>query len=156
MLGLDGVKLPPMKLSGKINKEGCRYVARNLRVSTGGGTMRGDGYYDMCNEDYDVDATFNNFPVKSFLPDYDVQGLTASVKAKGHGFDFTDCGSTWTDATVNLGSVRYDGTRYGNIKARGKLRGGYADVYASSANKGSDLDVNAHGTICDDHYPGDV
>lgn len=152
MLGLDGVKLPPMKLSGKINKEGCRYVARNLRVSTGGGTMRGDGYYDMCNEDYDVDATFNNFPVKSFLPDYDVQGLTASVKAKGHGFDFTDCGSTWTDATVNLGSVRYDGTRYGNIKARGKLRGGYADVYASSANKGSDLDVNAHGTICDDHY----
>jgi hypothetical protein len=110
MLGLDGVKLPPMKLSGKINKEGCRYVARNLRVSTGGGTMRGDGYYDVCNEDYDVDATFNNFPVKSFLPDYDVQGLTASVKAKGHGFDFTDCGSTWTDATVNLGSVRYDGT----------------------------------------------
>ena len=152
MLGLDGVKLPPMKMSGKLNKEGCRYVARNLRVSTGGGTMRGDGYYDMCNENYDVDATFNNFPVKSFLPDYDVQGLTASVKAKGHGFDFTDCGSTWTDATVNLGSVRYDGTRYGNIKARGKLRGGYADVYASSANKGSDLDVNAHGTICDDHY----
>ena len=152
MLDLDGVKLPPMKLSGKLNKEGCRYVARNLRVSTGGGTMRGDGYYDMCNEDYDVDATFNNFPVKSFLPDYDVQGLTASVKAKGHGFDFTDCGSTWTDATVNLGSVRYDGTRYGNIKARGKLRGGYADVYASSANKGSDLDVDGHGTICDDHY----
>ena len=152
MLGLDGVKLPPMKMSGKLNKEGCRYVARNLRVSTGGGTMRGDGYYDMCNEDYDVDATFNNFPVKSFLPDYDVQGLTASVKAKGHGFDFTDCGSTWTDATVNLGSVRYDGTHYGNIKARGKLRGGYADVYASSANKGSDFDMNAHGTICNDHY----
>ena len=152
MLGLDGVKLPPMKLSGKLNKEGCRYVARNLRVSTGGGTMRGDGYYDVCNEDYDVDATFNNFPVKSFLPDYDVQGLTASVKAKGHGFDFTDCGSTWTDATVNLGSVRYDGTHYGNIKARGKLRGGYADVYAYSANKGYDFDVDAHGTICNDHY----
>ena len=152
MLGLDGVKLPPMKLSGKINKEGCRYVARNLRVSTGGGTLRGDGYYDVCNEDYDVDATFNNFPVKSFLPDYDVQGLTASVKANGHGFDFTDCGSTWTDATVNLGSVRYDGTYYGNIKARGKLRGGYADLYATSANKGCDLDVDAHGTICDDHY----
>ena len=152
MLGLKDVKLPPMKLSGKINKEGCRYVARNLRVSTGGGTMRGDGYFDQCNENYDVDATFNNFPVKSFLPGYDVNNLTASVKAKGHGFDFTDCGSTWTDATVNLNNVRYNGTRYSNIKARGKLRGGYADVYASSAGKGRDLDVNAHGTICDDHY----
>jgi hypothetical protein len=31
-----------MKMSGKINKEGCKWVARNLRVSTGGGTMRGD------------------------------------------------------------------------------------------------------------------
>lgn len=152
MLGLDGVKLPPMKLSGKINKEGCKYIARNLRVSTGGGTMRGDGYYDVCNENYDVDAAFNHFPVKSFLPDYDVKDLTGSINAKGHGFDFTDCGSTWTDATVNLASVRYNGTHYGNLKARGKLRGGYADVYASSANKGCDLDVNAHGTICNDHY----
>ena len=152
MLGLKDVKLPPMKMSGKLGKEGCRWVARNLRVSTGGGSMRGDGYYDVCREDYDVDATFNNFPVKSFLPDYDVKNLTASVKARGHGFDFTDCGSTWTDATVNLASVRYNGTHYGNIKARGKLRGGYADVYAASANKGCDFDANAHGTICNDHY----
>ena len=152
MLGLDGVKLPPMKMSGKINKEGCRWVARNLRVSTGGGTMRGDGYYDICNENYDVDATFNNFPVKSFLPDYDVRDLTASVKAKGHGFDFTDCGSTWTDATVNLGNVRYNGTRYHDIRARGKLRGGYADAYASGRGKGNDFDADAHGTICNDHY----
>ena len=152
MLGLDDVKLPPMKLSGKINKEGCKWVARNLRISTGGGSMRGDGYYDVCNENYDVDASFNNFPVKSFLPNYDVKNLTGSVNARGHGFDFTDCGSTWTDATVNLASVRYNGTHYGNLKARGKLRGGYADVYASSANKGCDLDMNAHGTICNDHY----
>ena len=152
MLGLNDVKLPPMKMSGKINKEGCKWVARNLRIATGGGTMRGDGYYDVCNENYDVDATFNNFPVKSFLPDYDVKNLTAGVKAKGHGFDFTDCGSTWTDATVNLAGVRYNGTHYGNIRARGKLRGGYADVYAVSANEGCDLDVNAHGTICNDHY----
>ena len=152
MLGLKDVKLPPMKMSGKINKEGCRWVARNLRVSTGGGTMRGDGYYDVCNENYDVDAAFNNFPVKSFLPDYDVNNLTGSINARGHGFDFTDCGSTWTDATVNLASVRYNGTHYGNLKARGKLRGGYADVYASSANKGCDFDANAHGTICNDHY----
>ena len=152
MLGLKDVKLPPMKMSGKINKEGCKWVARNLRVSTGGGSMRGDGYYDVCNENYDVDASFNNFPVKSFLPDYDVRNLTGSVNARGHGFDFTDCGSTWTDATVNLASVRYNGQHYGNLRARGKLRGGYADVYASSANKGADLDVNAHGTICNDHY----
>ena len=152
MLGLKDVKLPPMKMSGKINKEGCKWVARNLRISTGGGSMRGDGYYDVCNENYDVDASFNNFPVNSFLPDYDVKNLTGSVNARGHGFDFTDCGSTWTDATVNLASVRYNGNHYGNLKARGKLRGGYADVYASSANKGADLDVNAHGTICNDHY----
>lgn len=152
MLGLDGVKLPPMKMSGKINKEGCKWVARNLRVSTGGGTLRGDGYYDICNENYDVDADFNNFPVKAFLPDYDVNNLTGSINARGHGFDFTDCGSTWTDATVNLASVRYGGKQYGNIRARGKLRGGYADVYASSAAVGRDLDVNAHGTICNDHY----
>ncbi len=152
MLGLKDVKLPPMKMSGKINKEGCKWVARNLRVSTGGGTLLGDGYYDVCNENYDVDAAFNNFPVKSFLPDYDVRNLTGSINARGHGFDFTDCGSTWTDATVNLASVRYNGTHYGNLKARGKLRGGYADVYAQSANRGCDLDVNAHGTICNDHY----
>ena len=152
MLGLDGVKLPPMKLSGKINKEGCKWIARNLRVATGGGTLRGNGYYDVCNENYDVDAAFNNFPVKSFLPDYDIRNLTASVNARGHGFDFTDCGSTWTDATVQLASVRYGGAHYGNLKARGKLRDGYADVYATSANKGCDLDVNAHGTICNDHY----
>ncbi len=152
MLGLKDVKLPPMKMSGKLNKEGCKWVARNLRVSTGGGTLRGDGYYDVCNENYDVDATFNNFPVKSFLPDYDVKNLTGSIDARGHGFDFTDCGSTWTDANVNLASVRYNGKRYGNVKARGKLSGGYADVYASSANKGADLDVNAHGTICNGHY----
>jgi len=152
MLGLDGVKLPPMKMSGKISKEGCKYIARNLRVTTGGGSMSGNGYFNQCNEDYDVDAKFNNFPVKSFLPDYDVKNLTASVNARGHGFDFTDCGSTWTDATVNLANVRYNGTNYRNLKARGKLRGGYADVYAASANEGCDLDMNAHGTICDDHY----
>ena len=152
MLGLDGVKLPPMKMSGKINKNGCTYIARNLRITTGGGTMSGNGRFNACNEDYDVDAKFNNFPVNSFLPDYDVKNLTGSINARGHGFDFTDCGDTWTDATVNLASVRYNGTHYGNIKARGKLHGGYADVYASSANQGCDFDANAHGTICDDHY----
>ncbi|MBR5685443.1 MAG: translocation/assembly module TamB domain-containing protein [Muribaculaceae bacterium] len=152
MLGLKDVKLPPMKMSGKLSKEGCRWVARNLRVSTGGGTMRGDGYYDVCNENYDVDADFNNFPVKSFLPNYDVNNLTGSIDARGHGFDFTDCGSTWTDATVNLANVRYNGKQYGNLKARGKLRGGYADVYASGRHTGYDFDANAHGTICNDHY----
>ena len=152
MLGLKDVKLPPMKMSGKVSKEGCRWVARNLRVTTGGGTMRGDGYYDVCNENYDVDADFNNFPVKSFLPGYDINNLTGSIDARGHGFDFTDCGDTWTDATVNLGSVRYNGKNYGNLRARGKLRGGYADVYASGNHVGYDFDANAHGTICDDHY----
>ncbi len=152
MLGLKDVKLPPMKMSGKVSKEGCRWVARNLRVTTGGGTMRGDGYYDVCNENYDVDADFNNFPVKSFLPGYDINNLTGSIDARGHGFDFTDCGDTWTDATVNLGSVRYNGKHYGNLRARGKLRGGYADVYASGNHVGYDFDANAHGTICDDHY----
>ncbi len=152
MLGLKDVKLPPMKMSGKVSKEGCRWVARNLRVTTGGGTMRGDGYYDVCNENYDVDADFNNFPVKSFLPGYDINNLTGSIDARGHGFDFTDCGDTWTDATVNLGNVRYNGKNYGNLRARGKLRGGYADVYASGNHVGYDFDANAHGTICDDHY----
>ena len=48
--------------------------------------------------------------------------------------------------------MRYNGTRYHNIKAHGKLRGGYADVYAAGRGKGNDFDADAHGTICNDHY----
>jgi len=146
------LNIPPMKLSGKVQKDGCTLIANNLHIQTGGGTLRGSGRYNTCDQSYDINATTQNFPLSSFLPDYDVKNLTASVKAKGQGFDFTDCGFTWTDADVKLTHARYNGTPYRNLTAHAKLHGGYLEAQANSSNDGCDFDVDAKGTLCDDHY----
>ena len=145
------IKLPPMKLRGKAQIQGDNMAVRGS-VSTGGGTLSGKGTYNTRNNAYDIDATTNNFNVKSIVPSVDVRDLTGHVKARGRGFDFTDCGSTYTDATIALKRVKYNGNTYRNINGDVHLHDGYLTANVDSRSPGADLNAAAQGTICNDHY----
>lgn len=146
------LRIPRAQLRGHIGVDNGKYTARNLRLTTGGGVLQGDATFDSKRENYDLDLCLTNFPVKSFLPSYDVTNLTGCVDAKGHGFDFTRCSSFWVDADVDLGSVRYNGATYRNLRGAVQMRNGYATANVVSNNEKCDVDVAARGTFCDDHY----
>ncbi|MBQ0114415.1 MAG: translocation/assembly module TamB domain-containing protein [Bacteroidales bacterium] len=148
------VNLPPMAMNGKVNIRPGAYSG-NVTMTVAGGKLVGQGSFNGKSKDYNVDATFTNFPVKAILPLMNTDNLTAHVKAKGHGFDFLSPNANIT-AQVDLGGVKYNNALYRNIYANVNLAGGALSGHLSSANPNCDLDVDVSGTMNGDHYVFDA
>lgn len=144
------VNLPPMALKGHAKLAGDE-VSGNMTMKLANGDMVGRGSFNMRSLDYDVDATFNRFPVKAILPLSETSDLTAHVRARGHGLDFMQ-NNTAIDASIDLQGVNYNNALYRNLKADVKLNGGNFTGRVSSSNANCDVDVNMDGTIRGDHY----
>lgn len=132
-----------VKLNG--NNFDAKVNARNR------GTLAAKGSYDMKREKYDVDATFNSFPVNEFAPELGVGNLTAKVKARGEHFDFLNP-NTRIDANVDLASVRYNNQVFRDMKGNIMLDGNRFDGHISSNNPDCDVDADLYGTINGDIY----
>lgn len=117
----------------------------------GRGSMTAKGSFDPKTEKYDIDATFNSFPVQELVPDLGVGSLTASVKAKGEKFDLLSP-NTRINADINLQSVVYDNLTYKDLQGNITLDGNSFSGHINSANPNCDVDADLQGTINGDIY----
>lgn len=144
------VNLPPMDLKGKV-----RYsrgtVNADATLRTQGGSMAARGSYNTRTEEYDVDARFNNFPVRAILPRSDTDRLTAHVRASGKGFDFNNP-NTAVNAQVDLDGVRLGKNQIKGLRADLTLKNGQADGHVTSTNPDLKLDADVTARISGDHY----
>lgn len=144
------VNLPPMAVKGKAQFGGDKIVA-DATMRLAGGELVGRGSFNSKSQQYDVDATFTNFPVKAILPLSDTDKLTAHITASGQGFDFTNS-STGINASIDLAGVDYNNAFYRNLKADVNYNGGNLDGHITSSNPGCDVDLDVNGTINGKHY----
>lgn len=144
------VNLPPMDLKGKV-RYGQGVVTADAKMRTKGGSMAAKGTFNTKSQQYDVDATFNNFPVKAILPRMDTDNLTAHIKAKGKGFDFADP-NTAVNAQVDLDGVRYGKNTIRGLRADVAMRNGQFDGKVTSSNPDCRINADVTGRISGDHY----
>lgn len=148
------VNLPPMQAKGKV-KFGADNYAGNIAMKMAGGELVGSGSFNGKKEQYNVDATFNNFPVKAILPTIPAENLTAHVKATGNGFDFLK-GKANVSADVDLKNVVYNKQRYSDITAAVDMSGGNVSGHVRSNNPNYKVNLTANGSINNDHYVMDM
>ena len=144
------INFPPMAVKGHARFSGDSY-AGNVNMKMRDGLMVGKGSFSGNSKRYNVDANFNNFPVKSIMPLSPVDKLTGHVKASGHGFDFLKS-TTAVNADVDIKSVVYNHQRYQDIQAKVNMNGGKVKAFVNSKNPNADLYMNADGVIKGDHY----
>lgn len=144
------VNFPPMSVNGlaKIDRGN---IAANAVMKLATGTVVGKGIFNINSESYNVDATFNNFPVKAIAPLSNTDNLTAHIKLKGRGFDFVNP-KTDLNADIDLAGVKYNNALYRNLSTRVSMSGGYltGNVYSRNDNCNVNVDVNGH--ISGNHY----
>ncbi len=145
------INIPAMVVNGRVRFDAKSNVAGNVAMCLVGGRAVGQGSFSASSQRYNVDATFDHFPVKKILPLAPADDLTAHVTASGHGFDFLKA-STAVNANVDLGGVTYQGQRYEHIQAQVNMNGGIVKGSVVSHNTDCDLSLTADGTIQGSHY----
>lgn len=143
-------KMPPLKIKGTLGADRETYSA-DISLLTPKGNLLADGHVGMNSEAYDVDLEVNRLDVAHFMPDLGVGEVTATLKAKGAGFNPT-VAKAHTDFDVNVASVVYNGQRLRNVTLAGQLTDGRFDLNLNSPNE--DMNLNGHivGTLKPDDY----
>ncbi len=117
----------------------------------GRGNLAARGSFDPKTEKYDIDATFNSFPVQEIAPQLGVSNLTAAVKAKGQKFDILNP-NTRINADIDLQSVAYNNKTYKDLDGSITLDGNAFEGHINSTNPNCDLWADVNGTINGDTY----
>ena len=148
------VNLPPMALKGDFSFTPSS-VSGNGNLTVAGGTMVARGEFNANSEGYDLDARLNGFPVGALLPTMGVGNVTGHVKARGHGFDFTNP-ATVTNVNADIASITYDKKTYRNVGANLRLANGTIAGTVDARDKGLDLLLDIDGTVKNDRYALDI
>ncbi len=154
LLAGTGIGIPPMSMRADVDFGSDRY-AGSFNAKTRGGKLALDGSFNGRGESYDINLTTNKFPVNAFISTPSIKNLTATVRAKGHGFDVMKA-STACDATFDLKNVEYEGVTYSDISGTLNLADGVALADIVSTNPALDLTMTAQGNLDGDTYDWDV
>ncbi|MBR5102980.1 MAG: hypothetical protein IK092_07635, partial [Muribaculaceae bacterium] len=150
----NSINIPPVAMKGHISLDGDRYTA-DANMNLYNGKMVGKAYFNGYKEEYDIDATFNGFPVRSIMPNSPVGNITGRVKAKGHGFDFLN-GTAQADADMKLASIEYNKHTFNNIDLQARLNKNRLNAALSSHGKHCDLDLACNATFNKSTYDYDI
>lgn len=148
------VNFPPMALNGtaRINRG---TIDADAMMTLASGKLVGKGTFNSNNNEYNVDAVFNNFPVKAIAPLANADNLTAHVRARGKGFDFLSPNSNVV-AEVDLAGVNYNNAFYRNLTTNLVMNGGNLSGHIASANDNCRLNVEVAGLVSGNHYKLDA
>ncbi len=139
------LNIPPMTLRGTV-KMNMGVIDGRLAARTGSGALKLDGRWNSRREAYNATVTANGFPINAFMPLLGVGDVTATVSAKGHGYNpFVK--TTAMDADLNISSARYDKFTYTGIRGKASLADGHAELNLSSDNPATDFTLEAAGNL---------
>ncbi|MCM1452825.1 MAG: translocation/assembly module TamB, partial [Clostridium sp.] len=146
----SGLSVPPMTLDGNLAMH-RGLMKGNLQATTLGGRIALDASLDQNSEGYSLSLGADEFPIKAFMPDLGVGNVTATIEAKGRGFDpFSE--KTTLDATADIASLDYMGYAYKDIEASASLANGHAEIEASTHEHDIDFDLEAQGNLTGETY----
>ena len=122
-----------------------------LNLSQGDGEIAGDAHYGLESRRYRLTLDMRDFDAEAFLPGDSIGRVTASVRARGQGWDWTrDSGRVELD----LKSLDYKGYNYKDVVLRAGMAGGELKGELSSGNEALDLDLAFEGKVTDEFYRG--
>lgn len=154
-VAMPDMKLPAFSIKGTASAEGLSYGADFKLLSTAG-DLAAKGHVALTPENYTADITATDINVAQFVPDLGIGRVSATVKAKGHGFNPLS-GKAVTDAIVDISHIDYKQRILRDIHIDALLsNAGDLTLYASSANKGLDFTIDGTGTIHPDNYIFDL
>lgn len=141
VVGLRGISLPPMDISGKTKVEGDIYDA-DIHLRQGKGVVKAKGWYNAQNDSYNADVDVRNLMVSRFVPMDSAFVVSTSVKAKGRGFDLLSK-SAKLDANMLVTNASYGSANVGNVQLDARLDRGEGLVNLLS---GGDI-IDADGCV---------
>lgn len=148
------VKLPPMKLRGKVDYNPGR-IDGNLALTAAGGRIALKALWQQKAEGYNAGITVDKFPVDAFMPSLGVGSVTATLSAKGQGYDPSNPRSHLT-ASIDLESVEYLKKSYSGISAQADLQDSKATGSITSNNPGAEIDIDFTAEFLKNGYTWDI
>lgn len=123
----------------------------NLKTQVGGGSLSTQAHVNLKAESYEAKVGAHSFPISSFLPGQKIGRLTATINARGKGFDPLSVKSNLL-ANAHIQQFSYDKYPLNNIQAKAQLKNGkgkvdYSVNNAALQSQGSLLATITNNTI---------
>ena len=141
---------PATTFEGKVDMN-SGHIAGTLEARTEEGRISLDADWQSRLEDYTVNLVADRFPVNAFMPLLGVGDISATLNAKGHGYNpFSD--TMVLDADLDVTRAVYQGYDYKGISAKAAIEKGFADLDVKSTNPNAVATLDAHGNLAGDTY----
>ena len=152
------VRLPAFAIKGSVDYS-PGLIAGNIALTSGGGRAGAKGRWNRNSDGYDAALTIDRFPLQSFLPALGVADISATLDARGRGFDIYSP-RTRATADINLEHLEYQGNIIEGITLQADLDSCRLNARIFSPVPSADLDAHLIATIsktaCDWNLSGSV
>lgn len=149
-MGGLGFDIPTMKIDGTATANRNSYTA-DLALLTPKGDLAAKGKVNLNSEVYDVSLDVRDFDAGYFVKGIGLGELTATLKARGNGFD-PEKPRAATDISLDVSSIVYNSQTLRDIVLTGSLGDHRYDVSLVSPNYVADLNFDLTGSIYPDDY----
>ena len=119
LAGLDGIKLPPMDLTGT-TRLGKDVWQASLLLKQGHGSLKVDGTYNPNTDAYKALLDARSFAVSNFVPMDSACIVTARAKVDGRGYDLFS-GRTRLEALLDMPHASYGSSNIGDVHVDARL-----------------------------------
>lgn len=109
------------------------YTLNNLKVTQGGGTLRGSASIDLDKMSYQARLTAHRLPLQNFIPRQGLHPFTGDIEARGTGTDLLSP-STRLQAKAHVRSFKYGDYNLDGIDADVRVINGHALAQIDSRN----------------------
>lgn len=154
-IAMPDMQLPAFTIKGTAQARGLEYGA-DFTLLSDAGDVAARGHVALTPENYTADIKATDVNVGRFVPGLGIGHITATVEARGHGFNPLS-GHAVTDAIINIASIEYNRQNLKNIHIDALLNNaGDLTISATSPNPGLDFTLEGTGTIHPDNYIFDL
>ena len=151
---LGDVSVPMLSIKGKATASHENYTA-DFSLNTPKGDVVGLGKVGMNSERYEADLDIRNLDAGYFIGDSAIGNVTASLVARGAGFNPEKRGAH-TDVRLDVASLVYNRQTLKDILLDASLADGRFDIDANSSSAPLDFSVKGSGSIAEDFYQADL
>lgn len=149
-----GIRIPKLSFEGDATAAAENYTAA-FSLRTPHGDLVGDGKVGMNSEFYQADVKVDNLNVGAFIGDTLIGPVSASLYARGAGFNPEKKGAH-TDIRLNLDKAVYNHQTLKDIDVKASLANGNFTIDANSFSQPLYFNVAGKGVIADDFYQADL
>lgn len=123
----------------------------NTIIGSGHGTIQAKAHADLRNENYNIAAKANRFPLSNFVKGIAIGPFSGTLRASGKGFDFTSPQTSLT-ADANINALTYEKYDLSGISFNAHVRNGQVNASFSSNNELFEANGNIRATMGSKKY----